>query len=96
MFSNLKIYPETLAKQILFSEDKTATGVRVSTGGEEYILSASKEVIIAAGTFRSPQLLMASGIGPNETLRKFDIPVVNVLSGVGQSLLVCFLSRLLL
>lgn len=38
--------------------------------------------------FRSPQLLMVSGIGPEETLKGLKIPVVSHLRGVGQNLAV--------
>ncbi|KAI0847742.1 alcohol oxidase [Daldinia vernicosa] len=86
-FSNLQLYPDTLAKHILFAGNKTATGVHVSTAGAEYVLSARKEVIVASGPLRSPQLLLASGIGPAETLQKFNIPAVSTLSGVGQNLI---------
>lgn len=88
-FANLQLYPDTLAKHILFAGNKTATGVHVSTAGAEYVLSARKEVIVASGPLRSPQLLLASGIGPAETLQKFNIPAVSTLSGVGQNLIVC-------
>ena len=53
--STLQIYQHTLAKRILFDENKTATGVKVSTAGIEYILSARKEVILAAGPVCSAQ-----------------------------------------
>lgn len=51
-----------------------------------YKVKARKEVILSAGTFQSPQLLMVSGIGPRATLEEFDIPVVNALEGVGQNM----------
>lgn len=82
---NLKIYNETLAKKILFSA-KTATGVRVESGGRRFVLSARKEVIVSCGTFQSPQLLMVSGIGPASTLRKHGIHVIADRPGVGQNM----------
>ena len=84
--STLQVYKQTLAQQILFNVDKTATGVSVSTSGINYTLSAKKEVIVSAGTFQSPQLLMVSGIGPSAILQSLDIPVVKDLPGVGQNL----------
>ena len=51
--TNIKIYQTTTAKQILFGDNKTATGVRVEMQGihptAEYTLSANKEVIVSAG-----------------------------------------------
>lgn len=47
--STLQIYQQTLAKNILFDQKKTATGVSVVTAGTTYTLSATKEVILAAG-----------------------------------------------
>jgi choline dehydrogenase len=46
---NLKVFTHTLAKQLLFDGNKTATGVVVETGGFNYTLSANKEVILSAG-----------------------------------------------
>ena len=82
---NLRVYPSTLAKQILFTGN-TATGVTVSSAGQKYKLTATKEVIISAGVLRSPQLLMVSGVGPRSTLSSLNIPVVADRPGVGQSM----------
>ncbi|ORY67233.1 uncharacterized protein BCR38DRAFT_456055 [Pseudomassariella vexata] len=86
--SNLAIYTHTQATRILFdsSSPPKATGVIVNTQGVEYIISAFKEVIISAGTFHSPQLLMVSGIGPKATLDTRVIPLIVDLPGVGQNL----------
>lgn len=46
---HIRVYQRTLAKHIMFNSNKTATGVHVSTEGMEYMLSARKEVILAAG-----------------------------------------------
>lgn len=50
--STLQIYQKTLAQKIIFDEKKLATGVKVVTAGTEYTLSATKEVILAAGVVR--------------------------------------------
>ena len=85
------IYKNTLARRILFNNN-TANGVLVTTGGSEgvtamnYTLTARKEVIVCAGAFQSPQLLMVSGIGPKTTLQQYGIEVLSNLAGVGQNM----------
>jgi choline dehydrogenase len=49
-------------------------------------IMAKREVIISGGTFNSPQILKLSGIGPAAELKKFDIPVIKDLPGVGEHL----------
>ncbi|KAL2812959.1 hypothetical protein BJX63DRAFT_395323 [Aspergillus granulosus] len=83
---NLIIYQSTHAKQILFTDNTTASGVRVNSEGQEYTLSARNEVIVSAGAFKTPQLLMVSGIGPAANLERHNIPIVADLPGVGQNL----------
>jgi choline dehydrogenase len=56
------------------------------TAGRFSRIFAKKEVIIAGGTFNSPQILKLSGIGPAKELKKFHIPVVKDLPGVGENL----------
>lgn len=85
--TNLKVYTHSMAKRVLFSSNKTATGVEVVSGiSDPYILSAKSEVIVSAGAFQSPQLLMVSGVGPKEQLEKFNITVVADRPGVGQTM----------
>ncbi|KAG4412359.1 hypothetical protein IFR04_014516 [Cadophora malorum] len=84
--TQMTVYTHTQAAKILFNANKKATGVTVLTQGLEYTLSANKEVIVSAGVFHSPQLLMVSGIGPPAALSGQGIPVVSALSGVGQNL----------
>lgn len=83
--TTLKVYKNSLAQKILF-QNKTAKGVAVTTNGTDYVLRATKEVIVSAGALQSPQILMVSGIGPKETLKRHGIPVLKDLPGVGQNL----------
>ncbi|CAD6442243.1 d34d526b-2779-4c26-b517-ea3c29081a36 [Sclerotinia trifoliorum] len=83
---NLRVYSITTAQKVLFDSNKKATGVRVQTLGIPYTINARKEVIMSAGAFQSPQLLMLSGIGPKATLEKWNIPAVSILEGVGQNM----------
>ena len=62
------------------------TGVQVWTGQELVTVNAAREVILSAGSIGSPQILQLSGIGPSNLLRKFSIPVVHELAGVGENL----------
>ncbi|KAL9096237.1 MAG: hypothetical protein Q9165_001760 [Trypethelium subeluteriae] len=84
--TNLQVYHNTLATKILFDNNKKATGVKVTTAGVAYVLSARTEVILSAGAFKSPQLLMLSGIGPATTLHELGIPIIFDLPGVGQNM----------
>jgi choline dehydrogenase len=84
--TSIKVYTHALARRILFTEDKTVNGVLVQSGAKNYTLSAKKEVILSAGAFQSPQMLMVSGVGPKETLQQYGIPVIADLPGVGQNL----------
>ncbi|KAL4883553.1 hypothetical protein BJY04DRAFT_184878 [Aspergillus karnatakaensis] len=80
---NLRVYTKTLAKRILFDEVNNAVAVDIGSRS----LQARKEVILSAGAFQSPQLLMVSGIGPREHLKEHGIPVLVDLPGVGQGML---------
>lgn len=85
----LKLYPDTLVKRVTFDDQKRATGVDVRVNAANvdlsYHLKAAKEVIVSAGVWHSPQILMLSGIGPSATLKKHGIDVVSDLPGVGQN-----------
>ncbi|CAG8016569.1 unnamed protein product [Penicillium salamii] len=91
-YPNFAVYSLSMAKKIIFSPDnknknrKKATGVVVDTQGARYVLTATKEVIVSAGAFASPQLLMVSGVGPAAHLEKHGIPVVADRPGVGQNM----------
>lgn len=84
---NLHVFVNTKAKKILFDSSKKATGVAVtSLDLVPYNITATKEVIVSAGAFQSPQLLMVSGIGPAASLSQFNIPTISRLEGVGQNM----------
>ncbi|KAI1175021.1 GMC oxidoreductase [Nemania sp. FL0916] len=83
---NLTTFISTLAKRVLFDSNKHATGVLVDTQGLQYTIRARKEVILSAGAFQSPQLLMVSGIGPKDTLTQNGIEVLQDSPGVGQNM----------
>lgn len=82
---NLQVITNALVRRIVFS-GKRASGVEFRQGGEIRTLRARREVILSAGAFQSPQLLMLSGIGPGTELQEFGIPVIHDLPGVGKNL----------
>lgn len=90
--NSLKVYKNTLAQRVLFDAGNVATGVAVTTAGTygvpslNYTLRARNEVIVSAGAFQSPQLLMVSGVGPKDILERFYIPSIQTLEGVGQNM----------
>ncbi|KAK8115744.1 hypothetical protein PG984_012246, partial [Apiospora sp. TS-2023a] len=84
--TNLLLYKDSLAKRIVLDGDKRAVAAVVESGGTQYRLNATREVIVSAGSFRSPQLLMVSGIGPRDTLANLGIGVISDLPGVGQNM----------
>jgi choline dehydrogenase-like flavoprotein len=85
-YTNLIVFTLTMAKKINFDANKKATGVIVESNFISYTLGVNKEVIVSAGAFQSPQLLMVSGVGPSAQLAEYDIPVVADLQGVGQNM----------
>jgi choline dehydrogenase len=96
----LEVRLHALATRVIFDEDNRATGVEYLEGEHLYgadpaqspaagttrQVSARNEVIVAGGTFNSPQLLKLSGIGPAEELRSIGIPLRVDLAGVGSNL----------
>jgi choline dehydrogenase len=67
-------------------ENSRAVGVSYLDKGRITNAYVDREVILAAGAVGSPKLLMLSGIGSADDLRKLGIPVVQSLAGVGQNL----------
>ncbi len=65
---------------------RRVTGVAFIKDGQQQIARAHKEVVMAAGSIGSAQILQASGIGPSSLLSPLGIPLVHELPGVGQNL----------
>jgi choline dehydrogenase len=82
---NLTLLLDTNATKVVFEGDR-AVGVQIMTGDSARTVRATREVILAAGTIHSAQLLMLSGVGNAEELRKLGIAPVADLRGVGQNL----------
>lgn len=83
--SNLIVRTHSLATKILF-EGNAAVGLQYLLRGDQREVRARREVIVTSGAFNSPQLLMLSGIGDADELRKLGIASVQHLPGVGANL----------
>ncbi len=82
---NLRIITEALALRIGF-DGKRAKYLHYRQDGIEKTITARREIMLAAGTFGSPQLLQLSGIGPAASLQKLGIPIIADRPGVGQNM----------
>eukprot|EP00658_Telonema_sp_P-2_P005355 TRINITY_DN12002_c0_g1_i10.p1 TRINITY_DN12002_c0_g1~~TRINITY_DN12002_c0_g1_i10.p1 ORF type:complete len:497 (+),score=129.79 TRINITY_DN12002_c0_g1_i10:161-1651(+) len=91
--ANLSVLNHAQVTQVVV-QGKTAIGVCVAQGGtpdqlrkaKRIMIHARKEVILSAGAVATPWLLLLSGIGPEEHLRKVGVPLVHHSPGVGQNL----------
>ncbi len=86
---NLTVVTEAQVSALELSEDggrPRATGVTVQTPGGTERWQAKREVVLAAGSIGSPQLLQLAGIGPANLLEQHGINVRHALPGVGQNL----------
>lgn len=79
--SNLTILPDVHVAEVVL-EDVRATGVRLSDGS----MVRAGWVVLSAGTYGSPPILVRSGIGPPKHLRSMGLPVRIELPGVGENL----------
>lgn len=84
--SNLSILTGSQASQILIEDNKAVGVAYLNEALETQKVYAKKEVIVSAGSFQSPQLLMLSGIGDTKTLQAKGIPIKKELAGVGKNL----------
>jgi choline dehydrogenase len=83
--ANLQVVTDALARRVLF-DGRRATGVEYEIDGQPRTAHAARAVVLAAGAFNSPQLLLLSGIGPATELQRHGIAVLQDLPGVGRNL----------
>jgi choline dehydrogenase-like flavoprotein len=83
--SNLRLETEALVERLVI-EDRRAAGIVFNQRGRRRIARAAGEVVLAAGSIGSPQLLELTGIGQGERLQRLGIPVLHDLPGVGENL----------
>ncbi len=82
---NLTVHTGAVVSRITF-DGQRANGVAYAMNGQAYHQPAAREVILSGGAINSPQLLMLSGVGPADALRKQGIGVVADRSAVGENL----------
>lgn len=83
---NLHILSDTAVEKILFNSSGEAQGIQIRQGKRVSSLTATREVLLSAGAFNSPQLLLLSGVGPREQLHSHGIEVVEDRQEVGANL----------
>ena len=86
---NLTVLTHVMSRKVIteqIDDQINATGVEFEHKGQIHTINAYREVISAAGSVGSPQLLQLSGIGPAEVLQKAGVEVVKDLPGVGENL----------
>ncbi|CAK1364352.1 unnamed protein product [Cercospora beticola] len=90
--TNLELLDETVCLRIVFADAQgenatlTATGVEIANTNNQTTITARKEVILAAGVYRSPGILEFSGIGNKALLANYSIEAKIDLPGVGENL----------
>jgi len=85
--SKLKLLLRTTVKKIIIENEKAIGVIIENSKGEEERIFANKEIILAAGSFITPKILMLSGIGDEKELQNFSIKCINSLPGVGKNLM---------
>src|SRR5262245_38342800 len=80
---NLTVLPHALVTRLTFQGNRT-TGVEISYEGSTRRIRAGREVVLSLGAVHTPKVLMQSGVGDQTELRRFGIPLVQHLPGVGH------------
>jgi choline dehydrogenase-like flavoprotein len=82
---NLRVITGALTERVLF-DGRRATGLQVLTKQGRQTLKARREVVLSAGAYGSPTILMRSGVGPGAQLQQHGIDPLHDLPGVGANL----------
>jgi choline dehydrogenase len=82
---NLAVLTGALVNKVVI-ENGAAIGIEVLHGGERQTVICEREVILCAGAFNSPQILMLSGVGDADQLRQHGIELKADVPGVGRNL----------
>ena len=82
---NLQVLTGALVRRVVI-EDGAAIGVEVGEGPRSRTITCEREVVVCAGAAKTPQLLMLSGVGDPEELRRHGIATVAEARDVGRNL----------
>ncbi|KAJ2925508.1 hypothetical protein H1R20_g11585, partial [Candolleomyces eurysporus] len=88
---NFYVLPNAYVAQVLWSSEKDADGNLIASGveyiseGKKQTALASKEVVLSAGTIKSPQILELSGVGRADILSQINVEPKLLLPGVGEN-----------
>jgi len=82
---NIKVHTKARATRIII-ENGRAVGIEYLRGGKPVTARVNKEIILSAGVYNTPRLLLLSGIGPADELRAIGIKPVHDLPGVGTNI----------
>lgn len=84
---NYHVLPMSAVTKIKFDKNNRVTGVEYvrRKTGETFEAQVKKEVVLAAGAVHTPQILMLSGIGEKNELRKFEIECISDIPSVGHN-----------
>lgn len=86
---NIEIITKAHVQRIIFNKVDgcpQAVGVELVRAGKVEVIRAEKEIVLCAGVFGTPQILLASGIGPARQLQELRIPVIHHAPEVGENL----------
>ncbi|KAK8214378.1 alcohol oxidase [Phyllosticta capitalensis] len=87
--SNVEVVTEATVATVVFEDEKNSSGELVASGvtlADGTVVKARKEVVLSAGSLKSPQILESSGIGNSSILSGAGIQTLLDLPGVGQNL----------
>lgn len=90
---NLHIECDAHVEKLTF-DGRRCTGLVYRKGEQTYAVRPKCETLVCLGAIQSPQLLEVSGVGNPDLLRRFDIPVVHALPGVGENYIDHFATRM--
>jgi len=83
--ANLTVITNAYTEKLILDRD-TVTGVQYKTKQQSHTVKATREVILSAGAFGSPHIMLLSGIGAKDKLEPFGIEQTHELAGVGENL----------